>query len=68
MPPTPDMFGYAEMAWTRALELEEARMDKQKEEEGVGENGESLSLYRGDKNGEPPHFPVENRLFPKCHD
>ena len=27
LPPAPDMFGYAEKAWTRALELEEARMD-----------------------------------------
>ena len=25
--PALDMFGYAEKAWTRALELEEARMD-----------------------------------------
>ena len=27
LPPAPDMFGYAEKAWTRALELKEARMD-----------------------------------------
>ena len=34
----------------------------------MGKNGESLSLYRGDESGAPPHLPVEGRLFPKRHD
>ena len=28
-----------------------------REEEGVGEKEESLSLYKGGRNGAPPHLP-----------
>ena len=34
----------------------------------MGENGEPLSLYRGDESGAPPHLPVEGHLFHKSHD
>ena len=34
----------------------------------MGENGEPLSLYRGDESGAPPHMPIENLLLPKRHD
>ena len=39
-------------AWALELENEWAE-----EEEGVGERGESLSLYKGSENHAPPHSP-----------
>ena len=69
MPPTPDMFG---VVLRRKCELgrwiSSAREWMGREEEGVGKKEESLSLYRGDENGVPPHSPIENCLFPKRHD
>ena len=53
MPPAPDMFSCVEKIWTRALELKGEEWGK--EEEGVGKNGELLSLIRGDGSGAPPH-------------
>ena len=36
------------------------------EEEGVGEKGESLSLYKGGKNCAPPDLPVKIAYSPSA--
>ena len=49
MPPAPDMFGCAEKAWTRALELEEARMDKQRRKKAWVKMGNSYPFIEATK-------------------
>src|SRR3954470_2888510 len=58
LPPAPDMLG---VVLRRKRELgrwsSSAREWMSKEEEGVGEKDESLSLYKGGRNYAPPHLP-----------
>ena len=65
--PDPDIFGrplWAEKTNARALELERRGMDR--EEEGVGEKEESLSLYKGGRNCAPPHLPGKLAYSPSA--
>ena len=58
LPPAPDIFG---VVLRRKCELgrwrSSAREWMGREEEGVGEKEESLSLYEGGRNCAPPHLP-----------
>ena len=58
LPPAPDMFG---VVLRRKCELGRWSSSAQewmgREEEGVGEKEESLSLYKGGGNCAPPHLP-----------
>ena len=69
MPPItdPDIFGgplWEEKTNAWALELERRGMDR--EEGGVGEKEESLSLYKGGRNGAPPHLPGKLAYSPSA--
>ena len=67
LPPTPDMFGV--VLW-RKCELGHWSSSGQewmgREEEGVGEKEESLSLYKGGRNYVPPHLPGKLAYSPSA--
>ena len=67
LPPAPDMFG---VFLRRRCELgrwsSSAQEWMSKEEEGVGEKGESLSLYKGGRNCAPPHLPGKPAYSPSA--
>ena len=65
LPPAPDMFG---VVLRRKHELgrwsSSAREWMGREEEGAGEQEETLSLYKGGRNYAPPHLPGKIAYFP----
>ena len=67
LPRAPDMFG---VVLRRKCELgrwsSSAREWMGREEEGVGEKEESLSLYMGGKNCAPPHLPDKLTYSPSA--
>ena len=67
LPPAPDMFG---VVLRRKCELgrwsSRAQECMSKEEEGVGEKGESLSLYKGGRSYAPPHLPGKLAYSPSA--
>ena len=68
LPPAPDMlrsYGEGENLGAGARGCENGL---EKEEEGVGENGRSLSLYKGDVECAPPRLPLEISYLSKCLD
>ena len=67
LPPASDMFG---VVWRRKCELGRWSSSAQewmgREEEGVGEKEESLSLYKGGRSYAPPHLPGKLAYFPSA--
>ena len=51
----------------RALELEGVGMDKQRRKKAWVKMGNPYPFIEA-TDDTPPHFPIENRLFSKCHD
>ena len=66
MPPAPDMFGNAEMAWTRALEHEEARMDKQRRKKAWVKMGNPYPFIEATKVVRLPTCPLRIAYFPSA--
>ena len=66
MPPAPDMFGCAEKAWTRALELEEARMDKQRRKKAWVEMRNPYPFIEATKEVRLPTCPLRIAYFPSA--
>ena len=66
MPPAPDMFSYAEKTWTRALELEEARMDKRRRKKAWVKMGNRYPLIEATKAVRLPTCPLRVAYFPSA--
>ena len=66
MPPAPDMFGCAENVWTRVLELEEARMDKQRRKKAWVKMGDPYPFIEATKMVRLPTCPLKITCFPSA--
>ena len=66
MPPAPDMFGYAEKAWTMALELEEVRMDYRRRKKAWVKMGNSYPFIEATKAVPLPTCPLRVAYFPSA--
>ena len=66
MPPAPDMFGYAEKTWTRALELEGARMDKRRRKKAWVKMGNPYPFIEATKTVRLPTCPLKIAYFPNA--
>ena len=66
LPPASDMFGCAEKAWTRALELDGVGMDKQRRKKVWVKMGNPYPFIEATRMVHLPTFPLRIACFPSA--